>query len=311
MRSRSAGSFSAAAEAASPGAGSGRPSPVSTRPSRTSPRLRPGSDTGSTSRTSSRLFLPATFPSAGPGHAPALTCGTARRSASPSCLGRSRRRAAGLAPAGTGASSGAGSGPGSVRGAALVSAGVRQPQVEEDVLAHQVAPAGGAERAGQALGRGQPDGGAAAAQEDGGDEQLQPVEPARREEAARRVAPALDQQPAQAALAQGGDDAGRGELPGRSRAGGGLLAWSVTGSSRSRPSPRRRTSVGAAPSCSSGLVAGSRPLGSTTTRTAFGPSTWRVVRRGSSRAAVLAPTITASQSARVRCRWTSAALPLM
>ena len=37
--------------------------------------------------------------------------------------------------------------------------------------------------------------------------------PARHEEAARRVAPALDQQPAQAALAQDGDDAGRGELP--------------------------------------------------------------------------------------------------
>ena len=32
-----------------------------------------------------RAFLPATFPSAGPGHAPTLTCGTARRSASPSC----------------------------------------------------------------------------------------------------------------------------------------------------------------------------------------------------------------------------------
>ena len=60
----------------------------------------------------------------------------------------------GLAPAGTGASVRRREWAGvSSRGAALVSAGVRQPQVEEDVLAHQVAPAGGAERAGQALGR--------------------------------------------------------------------------------------------------------------------------------------------------------------
>ena len=129
------------------------------------------------------LFLPATFPSAGPGHAPT----------SPAAGGRKWA--------------------GSVRGAALVSAGVRQPQVEEHVLAHQVAPAGGAESASQALGpgiltAGRPPG-------DGGDEQLQPVEAGRtpRKRPVVSPPPSTSSRPGPA-LAQGGDDAGRGELAG-------------------------------------------------------------------------------------------------
>ena len=131
------------------------------------------------------------------------------------------------------------------------------------------------------------------------------------DEARHRDAAALDEQDAQAARAQRRLHGGQVERRRRRSRG--------TPSTRSAPSraaascwrvTSHTSSVGAWPSVKTRALGRTRRAGSSTTRTGLGPATRRVVSCGSSSDAVPAPTITASHSARSRCRCTSTCGPL-
>ena len=83
--------------------------------------------------------------------------------------------------------------------------------------------------------------------------------------------------------------------------------WLSPGATRERA---QMYSVWTTRSVNTRNVGDSRRPGSNTTRSGFGPGTWRVVSCGSSAATVPAPTTTASHRARMRCTCTILSLPV-
>ena len=150
--------------------------------------------------------------------------------------------------------------------------------------------------------------GPAAADQHRRDAQVQPVQQPLRDEARDRDAAAFDEQHAQAALLQ------RGQQRAQVGRAVGIRIRPGTPSTCSAPTRRaasasraasQTSSVGACRSRSTRSVGASRSAGSSSTRTGCSPVTRRVVSCGLSMAAVPAPTITASHSARSRCRCSS------